>query len=472
MKQLQYINLKDNQIILIEQLKYLTNLKQVIIDNNYILDLEYLTNQNWVCEQKVPTDANLQAYLTDTNSTLTLDAFKAQIAPKKVRSELLINQLQQKHDSDMQNKYKPQVSYNKLEISSNTGIQDIKFMDQISVVCLILNGCTNFSFRRASTQLLYLTLNDCNISDLEGLQQFQQLKKLELIKNTQIQSVKQIFTLKNLLSLTISNTKLTNLVGIESLSKLKYIDLRDNCIVSVEPLKPLQNIKQLLLDNNQILDMEHLTTMKNYNTDWIYYQNETEDAVLNQFILDTNRNISSQELKTSFEAKKRRTAELIRDYPAAYDAKMKAKYQNDVDRDQDNFYGTYLYIQHDQELRDLCFISELGVTHLSLYNCQNAHALRAPANLRAFVHYNSALKTAKGVERLVGLDCLFLGNNQIVEINIRGLDKLKDLYVPINKIRDLSGAEYLKAKGCCQERYETGNQKQPSQEEIDEARLW
>ncbi|CAL6078835.1 Leucine-rich_repeat domain superfamily [Hexamita inflata] len=135
-------------------------------------------------------------------------------------------------------------------------------------------------------------------------------------------------------------------------------------------------------------------------------------------------------------------------------------------------YGPYLYIQFDQKLRNLRFVSELGVTHLELQNCQNAHTFRVPANLRAFQHYNSALKTVKGVERLVGLEKMDLNNNQIVELNIRGLDKLKVLCVRNNKLRDLSGAEYLKAKGCCKERCEIGGQKQPSQEEIDEARLW
>ncbi|CAL5992550.1 leucine-rich_repeat domain-containing protein [Hexamita inflata] len=496
MKQLKYLNLKDNKIISIEQLKYLTNLKEVIIDSNYILDLEYLTNLNWVCEQKVPTDTNIQAYLTDTNSILTLDVFKTQIAPKKVNSAKL--QLL-KQETDMANKYKSQVNDNKLEIFSDTVIKDIKFldqialrdyglgqkyfMDQISVQYLILNSCTNFSFRRAPTQLLYLTLNDCNISDLEGLQQFQELKKLELIKNTKIQSVKEVFTLKNLLSLTISNTKLTNLVGIESLSQLKYIDFRDNCIVSVEPLQPLLNIQQLLLDNNQILDMEHLTAMNNYNSDWIYYQKETEDAVLTRFISDTNLNITLQELKSSFEAKKRRTAELIRDYPAAYDAKMKAKYLSVFQEYNKNCpidkypngregYGPYLYIYDDQELRDLRFVAQLGVTDLQLINCQNAHALRAPANLRRFQHFRSALKTAKGVERLVELEYLNYGMGSIVELNIRGLVKLKKLSVYKNKIRDLSWVDYLIAKGCCRNGLNINNQNMPTQEEIDEARLW
>ncbi|CAL6078839.1 Leucine-rich_repeat domain superfamily [Hexamita inflata] len=135
-------------------------------------------------------------------------------------------------------------------------------------------------------------------------------------------------------------------------------------------------------------------------------------------------------------------------------------------------YDPRLVIDIDQELRNLRFVSELGVTHLELENCQNAHALRVPANLRRFQHYSSALKTVKGVERLVGLEFLYLERNQIVELNIRGLDKLERLFVNNNKIWDLSGAEYLKAKGCCKENYYIGNQEQPTQEEIDEARLW
>ncbi|CAL6104662.1 Conserved_hypothetical protein [Hexamita inflata] len=466
MNQLTHVDLRNNAIILIEPLKHLTNLKQIRIDNNFVQDLEYLANQDWVCEQKVPTDANLQAYLTDTNSSLSLEVFKTQIAPKKAKSDQLIAPLLVKYDSEMPNKYKNEVHYNKLEVFSDTGIKDIKFMDKISVECLILNKCTSFSFRRAPTQLLYLTLNDCDITDLEGLQQFQQLKKFELIKNTNMQSIKQVYSLTNLLSLTVNDTTITNLVGIESLSKLQYIDLRDNCIVSVEPVKSLQNLKQVLIDNNFIQDMEHLTNTQNYSSDWIYYQKEATDDDLTRYIADTNQNLSLQELKASFEAKKRRTAELIRNYPAAYDAKMKAKYQNQVTQ---SSYGPRLMITNDQEIRDVSFVQELGVTHLNLIGCQNAHVLRAPVNLRCLCPHTSTLKTMKGVERISGLEYLYLNDDQIVELNIRGLQKLKTLFVRNNKIKDLSPSEYLKAKGCsCY----TDGQKQPTQEEIDEARLW
>ncbi|CAL6065961.1 Conserved_hypothetical protein [Hexamita inflata] len=470
LNKLTHVDLRNNAIILIEQLKQLTNLKQVLIDNNYVQDLEHLTNQNWICEQKVPTDANIQAYLTDTNSSLTLDAFKAQIALKKTKSDQLIVQLQTKYDTDMSNKYKNEVHYNKLEIFSDSDIKQIKFMDKISVECLILNDCKSFSFKRAPTQLLYLTLNDCNISDLEGVQQFSQLKKLELIRNTQLQQVKQIFSLSNLLSLTISNTKLTNLIGIQNLSKLKYMDLRDNHIVSIEPVKSLNNLKQVLVDYNFIQDLEHLTTTNNYTSDWIYYQNEITDAVLAQFLTDTNQTITLQELKTSFEGKRKRSAELVQEYPAAYDAKMKAKYSSKIITSD---YGPRLVVDNDLEVRDLKFLQDLGVTHVQYNGCKNAHILRAPANLRRLYSNGTELKTVKGIERLVALEHVDLDNNYIVELNIRGLDKLKYFQAHgSNKIRDTSIGDYLKAKGCCKEYYGTSLSSQPTQQEIEEARLW
>ncbi|CAL6089062.1 leucine-rich_repeat domain-containing protein [Hexamita inflata] len=470
LKQLLYLNLKNNRIISIQQLQQLTNLKQVHIDNNYIYDFEYLNNQDWICQQNIPTDIDIQAYLTDINSSLTIDAFKTHIIPLKIRSNQLFQQAQYKYNTNMLNKYQNEVNYKKLEIFSDTDVKNINFMDLLSVECLILNQCINLSFRSAPTQLLYLTLNDCDITQLDGLQQFQQLKKLELIQNTQLQSIKQVYSLLNLLSLTINDTNLTNLIGIKSLTNLKYIDLRNNCIVSIEPLKSLQHLKQVLIDNNIIQDMEHLTSTQNYNSDWIQYQREASDTDLARFIVETNQNISLQEFKTSFEQKKCRTALLIQEFPTAYNTKMKEKYKNKVYTG--GSYGPYLYIERDQELRDIHFVSELSVKHLFLNGCLNAHLLRAPTNLRCLMHYNGAIKTAKGVERIIGLEALDLEGNQIIELNISRFEKLDELWVRTNKIMDFSVIEHLKAKGCCKEECRTDGQMKPKQKLIDEARLW
>ncbi|CAL6106864.1 leucine-rich_repeat domain-containing protein [Hexamita inflata] len=115
MKQLLYLNLKDNCIISIEQLDYLTNLKQVFINNNYVQDLEYLRNPDWISLQNNVTDANIQAYLTDINSNLTVQAFKAKIAPKKEKSNQLIAPLQ--YDECLQ-KYNQAISGSPLEMKN------------------------------------------------------------------------------------------------------------------------------------------------------------------------------------------------------------------------------------------------------------------------------------------------------------------------------------------------------------------
>ncbi|CAL6057120.1 Leucine-rich_repeat domain superfamily [Hexamita inflata] len=131
MKQLQYLNLKDNKIVLIEQLQRLTSLKQVLVDNNYIQDLENLTNQNWICQQNTPTDANLQAYLTDTNSSLTLDAFKAQIAPKKSKSDLIyIKMYQQKSLKKMEYEQQINLDQNLDDISDQDLLDNPIGLDQ------------------------------------------------------------------------------------------------------------------------------------------------------------------------------------------------------------------------------------------------------------------------------------------------------------------------------------------------------
>ncbi|CAL6070674.1 Leucine-rich_repeat [Hexamita inflata] len=63
--------------------------------------------------------------------------------------------------------------------------------------------------------------------------------------------------------------------------------------------------------------------------------------------------------------------------------------------------------------------------------------------------------------------------NQIVNANgLRALYKLNHLNLNNNKVMDLSAVQYLKAKGCFGSGLYTNYQKQPSQQEIDESRLW
>ncbi|CAL6078895.1 leucine-rich_repeat domain-containing protein [Hexamita inflata] len=164
MKQLQYLNLKDNQIVLIELLQRLTNLKQVLVDNNFILDLQYLVDPNWISLQQAPTDSDLKAYLTDTNSTLTLEAFKAQTAPKKAKSDKLIALIKQ--DNDLRNKYQSATKFQTLYVENDSNIKDLKFAEQLDLVEMILKQCTNIRFTRTPNNLQYLQYYKTAISPI------------------------------------------------------------------------------------------------------------------------------------------------------------------------------------------------------------------------------------------------------------------------------------------------------------------
>ncbi|CAL6090351.1 Conserved_hypothetical protein [Hexamita inflata] len=475
LKQLTSVDLRNNAIILIEQLKQLTNLQQVLIDNNYIQDLENLTNQNWICQQNTPTDANLQAYLTDTNSALTFDAFKAHITPKKAKSDQLVAPLIQ-YDNDTRNKYQSAAKFQTLYVENDSIIKDLKFAEKLDLVDIILSKCVNVKFTRNPSNLLYLSLQDCNIQDLSGLQNFTQLKKLQ-ITNSPLRSLSHISALVNLLSLQVTGSKLTNIVGIGNLKQLQYLDLSENAIISIQPLSQLlqtKQFKQLYLDDNFIVDQEWL--IQNYSQ-WICRQRVPADSDYQNYIIDVNLNINVDHLKSSFTPLVTKSNQLIQEHVVKYESEMKAKYQSIIQKNPYN-HGDRLDFKSDDSVRDLKFVEDLGVTDLCIQKCPNARKM--PRNLRRLKYYNSNLKTVKCVERATNLEALYFNSgfffdsgNQIVNANgLRALNKLNLLNLSDNKVMDLSAVDYLKAKGCFGNGARTGGQTQPSQQEIDESRLW
>ncbi|CAL6106193.1 leucine-rich_repeat domain-containing protein [Hexamita inflata] len=189
--------------------------------------------------------------------------------------------------------------YLSLYIENNSSIQDLKIVEQLYIVEIILSKCMNVKFTTNPSNLLYLSLLDCNISDSSGLQNFTQLKKLQ-ITNSPLRSLSHISALVNLLSLQITGSKLTNVVGISNLKQLQYLDLSENAIISIQPLSQLlqtKQFKQLYLDDNFIIDLEWL--VPNYS-DWICRQRVPADSDYQNYIQDTNLNINVAQLKSSF----------------------------------------------------------------------------------------------------------------------------------------------------------------------------
>ncbi|CAL6073288.1 Conserved_hypothetical protein [Hexamita inflata] len=360
------------------------------------------------------------------NSQLSVVQLQSQLASSKVKTDDLID----KYDQEQRTRYWPSAQNKILTISGDNSLRDFKFVDQLDIVNVIITNCVNVNLSRTPI---------------------------------------------NIQSLTITNTNLTNVVGLEHMRQLQYIDIRDNCIVSIEPIKHCVNLRYILLDNNFIYDLEHITSLPNYSPSWIYYQRAPSDVDLTAYLSDIRSNIALEPFKQLIYPKQQNTFELISAHPAHYDSEMINKYSPLV-KSKYSFgpsYGNCLEIKNDNSVRDLRFVESLNVTDLVLKNCANAHLLRAPSNLKSLIHYGSALKTVRGVERLTELEVLSLSDNQIVNVDlIKGLNKLTCLFVDGNKINDLSPVEILRGKGCCQTICKVQNQRQASQQEIDRAMLW
>lgn len=125
--------------------------------------------------------------------------------------------------------------------------------------------------------ITYLNLNHCNLVNLEGMQFFRSLNKLDLsfnnlsdvspltklpalhelyIYSNQIgaKGLAQISSIKTLTTLDVSNNKVSDLTTIEEMKHLTDLDLNNNQIVDVTPLNRLTGLKVLDISRNNIAD--------------------------------------------------------------------------------------------------------------------------------------------------------------------------------------------------------------------------
>ena len=153
-----------------------------------------------------------------------------------------------------------------------------------------------------------LTLSNLSISDIEGMQNFTKLTKLELSRNN-IKTAEQIKYLIEMLDLNMAVNNIGDEYSfIENLTKLTTLDLSSNKVTNLENL---QKYIQKLVDNKKAVPLQHLNMgtneisdintlenclkltyldlMKNSISDLSALQNLTKLEVLNL----SNNNISS-----------------------------------------------------------------------------------------------------------------------------------------------------------------------------------
>ncbi|CAL6068357.1 leucine-rich_repeat domain-containing protein [Hexamita inflata] len=226
-KRLQYIDLRDNNIISIAPLKELVRLKTVLIDHNFILDLGILTElpnyrPDWIQVQNDAKDCDMNAYIRDTNLKITLDEFKASMLSsiKQQSDKLILTSVEDKNLMITYYKHQIQNQFNTIIkgeyicirhicIKNDPTLYDLQFVEQLEVVGLEIHECKNVQLLRVPANLKLLIINDCDLKSIKG---------------------------------------------VERLTKLQYLSLSNNNLVNVDCLSNLNNLKELLLNKNKLIN--------------------------------------------------------------------------------------------------------------------------------------------------------------------------------------------------------------------------
>lgn len=161
------------------------------------------------------------------------------------------------------------------DVSSLDGLENFT---ELKTLVLTNNSVSELSQLRELEKLETLDLYANKVSDLSPLRSHTALKKLDLYANN-ISDLAPLSGCTGLEELTLGCNDLKKLTGLSSLSKLKRLSLEDNRINDLTPLSGLTSLEYLNLNDNELSDLTPLYSLRSLK--YIYIQGNalTHDAI-------------------------------------------------------------------------------------------------------------------------------------------------------------------------------------------------
>ncbi|CAL5993755.1 leucine-rich_repeat domain-containing protein [Hexamita inflata] len=158
----------------------------------------------------------------------------------------------QKYVQDMN-----QVKHNgkTLQINNNCAFMSFDFVDELdSVQNLILVNCSAITFTKVPTKIQQLSIQNCDIGHIGGIQQMTQLTLLQLTGND-IKDIGVLSNLVNLEELDLSNNKIECITAFSSLKQLRILNLTNNLVYDIQSLSGLQKLRMLFISQNRVINV-------------------------------------------------------------------------------------------------------------------------------------------------------------------------------------------------------------------------
>ncbi|CAL6009559.1 CotH_kinase family protein [Hexamita inflata] len=178
-----------------------------------------------------------------------------------------INSTYTQYELEMIKKYKSEVSYEELEIYKDKNLFQFQFVDQLKVKNLVLYGCFSLVFDKVPVNIVQLTVNECKLKSILGIQFMTNLKRLDLSNNL-LADIQSLNLLVQLQHLHVNENKLVNIQPLSTLKQLQSLSLANNRIIDLQPIKQLRRLLSLDLSHNSIqsvLCLQNLTLLQSLN---------------------------------------------------------------------------------------------------------------------------------------------------------------------------------------------------------------
>lgn len=144
---------------------------------------------------------------------------------------------------------------NSLYISNQT-FDSLRFLTSLTDLTeLTLTSCRfqpeDLNIIAALPNLKRLTLSDCALSTIAGLEKAQNLEYINLNNNT-IRNLEPLTQLMKLREIALSHNALTGLNALSSLSNLENLDVSYNSLTSIAPITTCKKLSLLNVDHNEL----------------------------------------------------------------------------------------------------------------------------------------------------------------------------------------------------------------------------
>lgn len=202
----------------------------------------------------------------------------------------------------------------KLNIS-NLKLDSLAFLSSLlKLDTLYLSGSTfpveEMSYMAVLPALKSLTLTDCNLSTIDGLENAAQLTHLDLSQNT-IRNLDVLKTMPELKNLNLQHNAINALDVLADSDKLEVLNIAFNAVPSLKPLSSCASLKELVADNNKLSELKGLRELPHLEVLSVDYNSISDISILSANESLKNVSIASNSITDISELGKLKHLEIL-----------------------------------------------------------------------------------------------------------------------------------------------------------------